>query len=58
MFYSSTQLNRLNQEADRRITELNNIITSLSMSLKEKERQLSELKDVFDLKEKVFMHDG
>ena len=58
MFYLSTQLNRLSQEADRRITELNNIITSLSMSLKEKERQLSELKDVFGLKEKVFMHDG
>ena len=46
-------LYRLNQEAHRRILELNEVINSLSALVKNKEEQLSELNKEFGRKEKV-----
>ena len=49
----SDMLCRLNQEASKRILELEEAINSLSVSAKEKEDQLFELKKEFGRKEKV-----
>jgi hypothetical protein len=46
----------LSQEADRRILELNKVIDSLSVLVKEKEEQLSELRNEFGRKEKVMLY--
>ena len=43
----------MSQEAGRRILELNEVVNSLSVLVKEKEEQLSELKNEFSRKEKV-----
>ena len=46
---------RLRQEADMRIQELNDTITSISVSLEKKEGRISEMKSMLDSKEKVFL---
>ena len=51
-------LYRLSQEAGRRIVELNEVINSLSVLVKEKEEQLSQHKNAFSRKEKVTVHSG
>ena len=48
-------LYRLSQEAGRRILELNEVINSLSGLIKEKEEQLSKLKNEFSRKKKVII---
>ena len=55
-FYLVCCLYRLSQEASRRIVELNEVINSLSVLVKEKEEQLSRLKNAFSQKEKVILH--
>ena len=54
-FYLVWYLYRLSQEAGRRILELNEVTDSLSGLIKEKEEQLSKLKNEFSRKKKVII---